>query len=143
MILYLDIDGVLNNSASLAKRIEFDPVNVAAVGEVLEAFPECTVVISSSWRIFASVMEIRRYVKDAGGKWADRINGETKVLKERGHEIQEYQDRSGNQPYVILDDDCDMLAEQMDCFVKTDHKVGFTDWDADRAIRILEGQLDG
>lgn len=39
--------------------------------------------------------------------------------------------------YCIVDDDSDMLSEQMDCFLKTDHMVGLTDADAEEIIRML------
>lgn len=39
--------------------------------------------------------------------------------------------------YVILDDDSDMLYEQKDYFIKTDHILGLTKEDSEKAIKIL------
>ena len=43
--------------------------------------------------------------------------------------------------YVILGDDADMLLPQKEHFVQTDAVEGITEEDAERAIRILNGEV--
>lgn len=45
-----------------------------------------------------------------------------------------------NTPFVIIDDDGDMLEKQKPFFVQTDGRVGLTMADADKAIAILKAE---
>lgn len=56
----------------------------------------------------------------------------------RGFEIQNYLDAQKNVlSYCILDDDCDMLPTQLDNFIQTDFRVGLTEDNVNKAIKIL------
>ena len=54
----------------------------------------------------------------------------------RGFEIQNYLDAQKNVlSYCILD--CDMLLTQLDNFIQTDFRVGLTEDNVNKAIKIL------
>ena len=57
----------------------------------------------------------------------------------RGNEIKEWLSRHEGKVsnYVIIDDFDDMLSEQEDHVVLTDTLISITEWDAAKAIRIL------
>lgn len=57
----------------------------------------------------------------------------------RGNEIKEWLSRNEGKVsnYVIIDDFDDMLPEQEDHVVLTDTLIGITEWDAAKAIKIL------
>jgi len=57
----------------------------------------------------------------------------------RRNEIKEWLSRHKGKVsnYVIIDDFDDMLSEQEDHVVLTDTLIGITEWDAAKAIKIL------
>jgi hypothetical protein len=57
----------------------------------------------------------------------------------RGNEIKEWLSRHEDiiSNYVIIDDFDDMLSEQEDHVVLTESLIGITEWDAEKAIKIL------
>lgn len=70
------------------------------------------------------------------------IYGETPRLESRfrGEEIDKWlKEKQKQYRYVILDDDSDMLDAQRNNFIHTDWKVGLTEENVSKAIRILNG----
>lgn len=167
--LFLDIDGVLNHDEWFEsdgyrrnpqewKVSMFDPACVERVNRILSE-TGAKLVVSSSWR---SMSDLKDIFKGVGlptdfdvTPHADYIyfreeyNDDSNVFW-RGSEIKYYLERHPHSSYVILDDDCDMLEEQMDYFINTcgDRIVqrnayirnggsGLTDRCVEQAIKIL------
>ena len=133
-IVFLDIDGVLNNLGSVVAcgipSKHFDPVSVRLVAKLCEN-ADAKIVVSSSWRN-GDLQDL------ACAGISSRIIDETPHLLDiRGREIQawldEHEDKVTN--YVILDDDSDMIAGQN--FVQTTFQDGFRFEHYVRALRYL------
>ncbi len=156
-LLFLDIDGVLNNDAwykqypqwkdyNLPDR-NIDPSCIKKINTILTA-TNAKIVISSTWRHQPDVNE-KLY---KCGLLEDSIIGITPNYHHsnkhalRGNEIHGYIDINKEligcfyweyKNYVILDDDNDMLLWQKDNFVLVDRIVGISDYDVERSIKIL------
>lgn len=144
-IIFLDIDGVLVNRASLRQasglRASADPKCVSALNKII-AETDAKIVVSSTWRrsgVNFVIQKLRSW-----GVSGD-IVGLTPVLNvvnvERGNEIQTWIDENTQlgkiiTSFVILDDDDDML-HLTNRLVQTVFEDGLTESDADRAIGIL------
>ena len=149
-IIFLDFDGVVNSvqrSIALKERLNaysaegIDPVALGLLKWVCSV-TDAKIVISSLWRVRG--IEWIKGVFAAHGWFSPPIVDITPRLNtKRGEEIQAYiLNKMLIEPYVIIDDDSDMLQHQLDNFVHTDSLVGFTIYDAMRCIEILGAVKD-
>jgi hypothetical protein len=114
------------------------------------------VVVSSTWRL-PSLGENRAMLHRMGLRRArtrvvgwtpklERWNGSLYLGATRGQEIAAWLETYGAahavERYVILDDDDDM-GELLPRLVQTDHAVGLTDADVERALVLLNGTTSG
>lgn len=149
-VIFLDIDGVMNTSASFAdaKRRGYIPFGadgwderaVKALKKIL-AKTNALIVISSTWRISHEQPELSRaFTMYNLPPWFDVTTFIT-LSRFRGKEIKAWLEKHPEvKSYVILDNDSDMLAEQMPFFVQTNFRGdGLTEELADKAIAILNG----
>ena len=161
-IIFLDIDGVINTKEWHSKMTKdtpkdeygyaFDPIAVANLAHIIDK-TGAEIVISSSWK-FYGVPKLREMWKKRNlpGTILDitpnTISDEMLLnanLDEfqlgvcRGNEIKEWLSRHEDiiSNYVIIDDFDDMLSEQEDHVVLTESLIGITEWDAEKAIKIL------
>ena len=161
-IIFLDIDGVINTKEWHSKMTKdtpkdeygyaFDPIAVANLAHIIDK-TGADIVISSSWK-FYGVPKLREMWKKRNlpGTILDitpnTISDEMLLnanLDEfqlgvcRGNEIKEWLSRHEDiiSNYVIIDDVDDMLSEQEDHVVLTESLIGITEWDAEKAIKIL------
>lgn len=154
LLLFVDVDGVLVNHASLSKWTKeaesrkdfsradyeesryrmFDPICVARLNDLLIR-PDTEYVISSTWRLHRDCV---RVFKQAGV--LRRALGKTPRLpyEKRGNEIQAWLDANphDNRSIVILDDDSDMehLTHRL---VKTSMNGGLLDVHVEQALRLF------
>lgn len=169
-VIFLDFDGVLNSHQSFNfwhhKRdqakwenelylewqgslkeymaMEFDPIALNNVEELIREVPDLKVVVSSTWRIGETVESLKKILApakllsaaiiDVTPRFRWRDGDETS----RGHEIKDWLDRHPEVTnYVIIDDDSDMLDSQKENFVHTSTLHGFQYGDMLWALRIL------
>lgn len=151
-IIFLDIDGVLNNQVMF--EYEDDIIGtfggqlsrrcVTQLNEITDK-TDAKIVVSSTWRLDDNITE---YLPSAGV--TGEIIGITPVLKDRfslrGNEIhawivqnetligKHYRDFHS---FIILDDDSDMLYWHRENFFNTDAYSGLTPNLAYKAIRFL------
>lgn len=157
-IIFLDIDGVLNNQLWYIKtkgkrhsRFNIDPENIKMLNSIIKA-TKAKVVITSTWRHGQTKASLQRMLKSFGFK--GKIIGITTDMRYtqfgtsilRGNEIlhwiqthekdieAEYYEYKN---YVILDDDSDMLYWQRNNYLKVDAYCGLTPNVAFHAIKIL------
>lgn len=169
-IIFLDIDGVLNNEKNTIKtfnKIEklrfhdiiqndiciFDKKSLEYLGKIVDRYEDdVLVVISSTWRLDQrKVDKIIEKISENIKSWSVRFSitdrDENMI---RGNEIEKYL-KSHNllkEDYIIIDDDTeDIIGEKykdnMDFkshFVWCDRKVGFKRKEYKRAIKLLKGR---
>jgi hypothetical protein len=156
-IIFLDIDGVLNSDKSIdynAKHVDThmnkniykslrdyifkpDAENVYNLN-IITQNTNAKIVISSSWRLHG-LDHVRTILKDCGVE--GEIISDTPYLRGniRGIEIQKWLDYHTNiDSFVILDDDDDMGLLYGN-LIKTDNILGLKNYDAIKAINILNG----
>ena len=78
-IVFLDIDGVLNNKASFANGIEIIPEKVLLVNEIC-GITGAKIVLSSAWRFSHDLSEIKFTKKSKRRSFLTEITGLSKNL---------------------------------------------------------------
>ena len=154
-IVFLDIDGVLNNddfyTRTRGRAGNFDPENVKCLNQLQEIGAE--VVISSSWgydngrteetlRGVGVVLPIIGYTEHFYTDWFCRGNEIEKWLCTNFCSGSKFGSKyyQKDYEYVIFDDDADMLLGQRNNFIQTDRYKGLTQADIDKAIKILKSE---
>lgn len=151
-IIFLDVDGVLNNQIMYENRDDIIGTRGGKVSQKciarLNMLTEATnakIVLSSTWRADEGVEE---YLTEAGIK--GEIIGKTPILRDRfslrGNEIHAWiveNEQLIGKPYheyhsfVILDDDSDMLLWHKENFFWCDPYAGLTPNLVYKATRLL------
>ncbi|MES2155389.1 MAG: HAD domain-containing protein [bacterium] len=156
-ILFLDFDGVLNNTAwfearhaewvhdgKLPKldtpyneRDDLDPENLASLKDLLERVPGLQVVVSSSWRKGRSVPQLRELLSKS--VWTSRVIGVTPSLESRLR-FEEIRAWIENAPFKVnrflaLDDDTHDMHQLGDDFLHVDRRRGLTSAHVEKAVR--------
>ena len=160
-VIFLDIDGVLNCSTSKSHCVEdngrvikgIDSDKVKRLAKIVEA-TGAQIILSSDWKdgwrkyyasqkpSHAKYLDNHLYKK---GKLTikDKTPNTNKGTWFRGEEILTYlRSHSDITDYVILDDtffEDFSIKEIEEYLVLTDYKVGLTDTDVEKAIKILGG----
>ena len=153
-IIFLDIDGVLNNrqytmlklSQGQPKgRMPFDPESLTVLKEILEE-TGAEVVLSSTWR-YMGLEKVQNRLAEAGFDIV--FKSETPFISKapRGWEIREWLVKNIEngwdfKNYLIIDDDGDMMLGQADNFVNTNFDTGLRQEHKARCIEILKRDTD-
>lgn len=152
MLIFLDVDGVLNTSNSFNTKYELCGQNIAALGELvahLEARGhKCKVILTSTWRLgyekelekcSEQVQRLILKLKEVGVG----IEGRTPIYKNRTRDVEimryirEYELNDEDFTYIILDDDVseyDAEALQGMNFYKVNQCTGLTMKDVGRIL---------
>jgi hypothetical protein len=155
-VVFLDVDGVLNDRAWLhhetivpvpdgTVKVEhyidnpIAPYLVARLNEIVRR-TGAFVVVSSTWRLGMSLKELDALLDKGGFKHPGTILGKTGTIGgDRGHEIQAWLDLHGAvERFVILDDDSDM-AHLTPFLVLTPGEGGLQPAHVEAACAILNG----
>lgn len=161
-IIFLDIDGVLNNALWYKEtnghrgRDDLSPDNIKFLNELIEN-TGAKVVVTSTWRLNRTVEELQEilarngFVGEIVGKTIDMRRGEDSDCILRGNEILQWMKAHpvelgcayyDYKDYVILDDDSDMLYWQKDNYIHVDPYCGLTPWCIYKAKKLLNGKYD-
>lgn len=142
-ILFLDVDGVINNRNTVKKGVHFpiDPYCAFLVGKI-QLDTDCTVILSSAWRhLEKGYEEINDRVVKLSGKTKSCCTGI------RGAEIYAWirdnipYDERDEVRYAILDDEGDMLMWQAEHFFQTSFEEGLTEEIANKVTSHLNREL--
>lgn len=155
-VIFLDIDGVLNTDQTYwRERMKatfngddvIEPTLVAKVNQIVAA-TDAVIVISSTWREFRTLDELRDILAKFGLVDAHRrIIGQTPVFYDRPRqdEIRSWlrgkKRKRHVQAFVVLDDDTaqDLRWEKVQAhFIRVNPRTGLTDNDVVEAIVILQ-----
>ena len=151
-IIFLDFDGVVETiywgkdekgvyCYNVHKHRHEELNNKQAIGWLNKLYRRCPydIVVSSTWRMGMSVEELQNLITRSGFDSAIQVIGKTPVLhQQRGLEIQEWIDTTEFKGrFIIIDDDSDMchLLSRLVC---CDCQLGFTIYDYQKALRLLE-----
>lgn len=162
-IIFLDIDGVLNNDAHWKNIVKnnkpYTQVSQKLLDKLLLIIEEtgAKLVISSSWRGFQlretiedfetcksknELKQITKYIVGITPHSHERIRGnEIKWFIENQDDCLYYKlvnEKLDIEDYVIIDDDADMLDEQKPHFFQTKYWSGLTMWDVKKIIKRLK-----
>eukprot|EP00977_Amphora_coffeiformis_P009882 scaffold2290_cov170-Amphora_coffeaeformis.AAC.2 len=157
IVIFLDIDGVLRPFGHQDENNRVFPKGtLAALAHVLAQVPESQLVLSSTWRVQTSFINV--IVKDFrayGGVLKDTDFydiTDPNLHSERQHEIYEWLKRHARdvQAWIALDDEELLEGEPNSAHrhvfeyhvIKTDSHVGMTMEDARRAVTVLQNQLE-
>ena len=146
-IIFLDVDGVLNNGTWAEEMYEQgvrvyhdDILHEPSLAQLRRIVDEtgAVIVVSSSWRqIAVAYQHLKEWLAKIGLEVYDKT---PYVGRLRGDDITAWFNRNpGIYQYVILDDDDDMDGH-MEHLVQTDFDSGLTEEKADECIRILGKQ---
>lgn len=156
-ILFLDFDGVLNSSqwmtddpqAAMANGVVgIDPRVIPLLNQIVDR-TGCTVVVSSTWRIFTRLMGLKDILHGKG--FTGKVSGTTPTpfrlddgtCSRRGDEIHEYlqiqRQLHDHVEFVILDDDSDM-GQYVDRLVQTSTQYGLTQEHVDKVVAMFAAQ---
>lgn len=148
-LIFLDIDGVLNNYYTKEEFSGFTGIDIRLRDMFLNWLKDrdYQIVLSSSWRIPSAYGDFLQHLRDNGLSWI----GETPYLKGigRGHEIQAYLISNPTEPslYCILDDmgPSEFLKHQRPCLVQTSGIKGLEQKKLYAIDRVLQwtGGIDG
>ena len=152
-VIFLDVDGVLNNMTWAKKMYEEEGIPVFRNDILCESSllllqklvqeTDAEIVLSSSWRRIPSA---RANLVKTLEKYGMTIHSDTPYVGGiRGEDIARWMKRNRDiklEAYVILDDDSDMLVPQFPHFVQTSFSDGFEEKHYLRAKKSLEGAID-
>lgn len=150
-VLFLDLDGVLNSTASfrLNERKGMNGMHEALsetscsnLQHVLDLVPSLRMVISSTWRLYYSMTDICRMLEE---RYIDakRVIDKTPATMSgpRGHEISLWlKDYPKIKRFVVVDDDAEahVFAADRRCLsIKTNHHDGLLFSQAEEIIKFL------
>lgn len=137
-IVFLDIDGVMNNSDSWGLPLEEQVLNEKCkLLKHLVTQTNCKIVLSSTWRFLPRHFSI---IENVFKKYDLEVFSCTPRLDEgcRGDEIKAWlKTHNDVSRFVILDDDADMCELTDTNLVRTDYNVGLTQEHINRAVEIL------
>jgi hypothetical protein len=145
-VLFLDIDGVLNNHRLMNEYYELglewhtdivDPRCVELLNDIC-AKTGCDIVISSTWRLLYTTRHICAILVHAGFLYERNVVGKTiKKWSRRGEQIHKWlQFHERYNKVAIVDDDSDM-EPLMQHLVQTTYTLGLTREIADKLIEKL------
>ena len=142
-VIFLDIDGVLNNARSNEESLTFpsiDEDNLQHLKRTIDA-TNASIVLTSTWKEdYQDNDAIRSFINE---KVPVFDTTHDKILN-RGKGILNYLSAHRDvEGFVVLDDEAYDFVEcgLVDHCVKTSYGCGLTEMDAERAIRIL-GRLN-
>lgn len=150
-VIFLDFDGVITSKNGYS----FDPEKMMLVKRICDE-TGAYIVVSSSWRRFTledtikSITEVcdslpvpflipERIIGVTPRMYAFKyVDPKEHFIVPRGYEIERYlEEHKDIERYVIIDDENDMLLCQKSSFIKTNSKLGITEKDVVKAIKLL------
>lgn len=155
ILIFLDIDGVLNTTNSFNTRYEICAENVKALKLLivkLQKYGDAVkIVLTSTWRLGydSNIEKCSPQIRKLLSKLAlDEITiwDKTPIYKEKTRDVEirrylrEYELKNSEFTYVILDDDISIFDEKelkVMKFYKVNQHTGLTVKDIDKVVKII------
>jgi hypothetical protein len=139
MIIFLDIDGVLNCNQRYAvyNYPRIFPEHVELFERIVKACPEVKIVLVTNWKGIIGKDATAQYLAKAG--ITAPVVDATPFGPTRGDEVHNWlvAHDALTTPYVILDDRTDYAEDQP--WVRTSDAIGLTAEQVETAIQLLKG----
>ena len=138
-VVFLDVDGVLNNHYSMCQyQGRLWPPLVHKLNGLCHE--DVSFVLSSAWRILYDIETMKTLLHNSGWLYSHKLIDRTRSGDGiRGEQIKNWLDEHPEVThYAILDDDSDMLDEQQNNFVHVERAIGLMDQDIHNVKEILE-----
>ena len=135
LVIFLDIDGVLNTPPMYGKKIESENVSIFnKLIELLNKKYNVEIVVSSSWRLSSGVNKILR---ESGIK--TKLKGITPNLGDRNKEINTYikNNNLDKENCLVLDDEEDIVRNVICNYYITNYKTGIVENDINKIVKVL------
>lgn len=134
-VIFLDVDGVLNNYNTLFKDHQLEPDAIEYLAMIVR-FTHAEIILTSTWRL---IPEVREVLDKCLTVFNLNIAGAVSAKhQDRGAAIKEWLDNHEVEQFVILDDeDKDIKSYFTKELVKTNFYHGLTYEDAVAAIKLL------
>jgi len=121
MLLFLDIDGVLNRNND-----RFDPTLVENLNWLMTRWPNLQIVFNTAWNLHP-LNDMRDWLVDAGFEHPKRLHGQTAACSGGGNLVRRYltdNDLVGT-PFIIIDDSSHDYNEMWCRLIKCQGRRGF------------------
>ena len=141
-VIFLDVDGVLNNDGYFERtknekqnRIELDDENIKCLKEIID-LTGAKVVVTSTWKELRIYSKLISYLKTFGIEVYDKT---IHMSYNRGDEIRKYLSTHEIDNFIILDDEIFKdFNELISHLVKTDfYNVGLTEKHKTLALKLM------
>lgn len=155
ILIFLDVDGVLNTTNSRNTKFEILDKNVAVLGKLNDALAGkgylCKIILTSTWRLgydadydkcSEQVQRLRRKLETVGIK----IEGKIPVYKEKTRDVEilryirEYQLKNTEFSHIVLDDDVSIFdkdrVQKLNLY-KVNQHTGLIEKDVKEIIKRL------
>lgn len=155
ILLFLDVDGVLNTSNSFNTKYEIHEENIEMLGLLIDKLLKCgytsKVILTSTWRLgfepdFTKCSpQIQRLISKLA-KVNIKISGITPIYKGKTRDVEiiryirGYELENENFTHIILDDDIsvfDRVALKELNFFQVNQHTGLTKKDVDKIIKMV------
>ena len=143
-VVFLDVDGVLNQQASAGTEGNYalDRRCVEGLNRIVAA-THCIVVISSLWRRYLPLWHIHSLMVEHGYLYGVHDRTQVHWRQDRGKDVEDYLSMCADAgievgSFVAIDDTPMSIDEKR--MVMTDTSKGLTSGDVERAIAILRGE---
>lgn len=149
VVIFLDIDGVLRTHESdlwwsheldkpippFHKRL-FSKESIENLNYII-ALTGAKVVITSTWRIYYTLEELKKVFRERG--FIGQIIGTTEILENRGDEIIDWLNNHKIDNYVVIDDNIsDVISKIPDCKIaKCKSMIGLNEEVFERVLDII------
>ena len=141
-IIFLDVDGVLNNFHSLADGIFIIPEKCKMIERLCKEH-NAKIVISSTWRYGETLKSLQKFFGRVGINEEYIIGLTPEYGTTRGDEIYPWLIDNPDKwtKYIIIDDDDDFYDIQKTRHIQTDMRTGFCWKHYDKAVKLMNKEM--
>ena len=146
MIIFLDIDGVLNRESDWKHKFSVRQECILALSKIYSELQCSGIALSSTWRVCESENQSDYYkdFKDMLKTHNMYIIGTTPLSKKsREEEILYYAKRHDITHYLTLDDDPSLFLHKDIPLYLTDYKTGLQDGDVKKIVKFVKKYWKG
>lgn len=153
-VLFLDFDGVMNSHSGYVMRnyegealeeeyLLFEE-HIEVLNWLMNEVPDTKIIISSTWRKYLKLKEMRDKMVEKGFQYPDAVIGVTPIGKSRGLDIKDWLENNKDndiESFIIVDD-ANIKEYKDDHFIRIHPNYGFLHYDAMYCKCVLNNDKD-